>query len=448
MTASGVSQVNLIPVEVSCAPPAKAQPADDFSELLKNQSTKTEPAGQTEKPVTEGKKTETEQPEKLEKKDTNATERKDSVSDKKVSETEETDKTDETKEPEELTDEELKAALEAVSAMVAKISEVLHVTVEDVQNALDQLGLSPEDVLNPDAVLKLSVALMEGADELTLMTSETAFRNVEELKGNAEDLLKQLSEKLDLPEEDVRALLAKATEATAEEPVKTDKLLFQKNDGENVLQNREIADPKVIVRTEGKEQGKNEHQSAGQNDSQMNFSQHVFDQIKTAVAKMESPAVSYTSTTESIMNQIDSMIKVIQKQDLTEMELQLHPASLGHVKVQLSAKEGMVTANFTAENEAVRAALESQVVVLKQNFEEQGLKVEAVEVTVASHAFEENLSDSEDDSGSETEQKKTHRRKLSLNEIMNADTMDELPEEERVVADMMKRSGNSVDYLA
>ena len=116
--------------------------------------------------------------------------------------------------------------------------------------------------------------------------------------------------------------------------------------------------------------------------------------------------------------------------------------------MMFSTQEGLVTANFTAENEAVKAALESQIVVLKQNFEEQGLKVEAVEVTVASHAFEENLSNSEQGSNGETEQKKTHRRKLSLNEIMSADMMDGLPEEERVVADMMIRNGNTVDYQA
>ena len=73
---------------------------------------------------------------------------------------------------------------------------------------------------------------------------------------------------------------------------------------------------------------------------------------------------------------------------MTQMEMELHPASLGNVRVQVAAKDGVITANFTTENESVKAALETQVVTLKNQLEEQGIKVEAVEVTVSSNAFE------------------------------------------------------------
>ena len=63
------------------------------------------------------------------------------------------------------------------------------------------------------------------------------------------------------------------------------------------------------------------------------------------------------------------------------------PASLGSVNVQIAAKDGVITAQFTAQNETVKAAIESQLVQLRTQFEEQGIKVDAVEVTVANYRW-------------------------------------------------------------
>lgn len=56
--------------------------------------------------------------------------------------------------------------------------------------------------------------------------------------------------------------------------------------------------------------------------------------------------------------------------------------------VAVTAKEGIVTAQLTAQNEQVKAALENQLTALKEQFNNQGIKVEAVEITVQSHGFE------------------------------------------------------------
>ena len=88
------------------------------------------------------------------------------------------------------------------------------------------------------------------------------------------------------------------------------------------------------------------------------------------------------------MRQIADMIKIVKGEKLTEMELQLHPASLGTVNVSLTTKGGMVTAEFTTQSETVKAAIEAQASQLKANLEEQGVKIEAIEVSVASHQME------------------------------------------------------------
>ena len=201
-----------------------------------------------------------------------------------------------------------------------------------------------------------------------------------------------------------------------------------------------------VKETKGTTDTKNENRNGDSNTgAQMAFAQNVAERIEQTVAKMDA---TYTqTTTESIMNQMEEVIKVIQKENLTEMELQLHPASLGNVRVALAAREGVITATFTAENEAVKAALESQIVTLKQSFEAQGIKVEAVEVTVASHAFERNLSgENNGNTGDEASSgKKKGNRRISLTDLMDG-VEEDLSDEDRIVAEMMKQNGNTVDY--
>lgn len=187
------------------------------------------------------------------------------------------------------------------------------------------------------------------------------------------------------------------------------------------------------------------------NQNQMTFAQTVAEQIEQAVTRTETTysESTFSVTTENIMNQIQNGIRIIQTQDVTQMELQLNPESLGHVRVELAAKEGVITATFTTENEAVKAALESQMVALKQNFEQQGIKVEAVEVTVASHAFEHNLNGDENDAQQQqAPEKKKGTRRISLTDLLNGIEEEDLSDEDRIVAEMMKENGNTVDYTA
>ncbi|MGN0155891.1 MAG: flagellar hook-length control protein FliK [Lachnospiraceae bacterium] len=178
--------------------------------------------------------------------------------------------------------------------------------------------------------------------------------------------------------------------------------------------------------------------------------QQTMEQLKNAVGKAQDVQnTTYTAaTTESIMNQITEAVKMTMKEDMTQMELQLHPASLGNVRVQVAAKDGVITASFTTQNEQVKAALESQIVVLKENFEQQGIKVEAVEVTVASHAFERNLDSNENSSKDQMTEKKKAVRRINLSNVTDDFEEEGLLEEEKIVADMMRQNGNTVDYTA
>ena len=172
------------------------------------------------------------------------------------------------------------------------------------------------------------------------------------------------------------------------------------------------------------------------------------NKVQTADVNFEQTQVYMTPDTNEIMNQILDYMKIQLKPGMDQLTMQLHPESLGTLHVQITSKGGEVTAQFQVQNEAVKAAIESQLVELKDSLKEQGIKVEAVEVTVESHAFESNLwqGQGRDENASYQNNRKTPRR-INLNEL--SESLEELEgEEEKLAAEMMEVNGNTVDYTA
>lgn len=150
------------------------------------------------------------------------------------------------------------------------------------------------------------------------------------------------------------------------------------------------------------------------------------------------------------MKQITDFIRTHVNAQGSSVELQLHPASLGTLNIAITAKNGIVTAQFTAQDEAVRAVLESQVTELRSRLDEQGVKVEAIEVTVSSHEFERNLeqnADQDADERGEAQAKRRTTRRLNLDMPGEGDA-EELDDAEQIARDMMRIHGNRLDYLA
>jgi GTPase SAR1 family protein len=110
-------------------------------------------------------------------------------------------------------------------------------------------------------------------------------------------------------------------------------------------------------------------------------------------------------------------------------------------------------AQFLAQNETVRAAIESQVVQLRESLEAQGIKIEQVEVAVASQGFDRNRDNSQGQGGSaDNGQQPGGRigragriRRIDLN-AMEGEEMEDLDDADRIAAEMMASEGNTVDY--
>lgn len=453
MTTAMVTQMSPYKDSVSPTPSGGGNAVNDFSKVFEKSASadynktddtvKSEPKSQNDSVKATDEPEQTSRPEKAtDTQDTEVnTEEKVTEDDVVADKTNVTDEGDNT-----LDEAAMEEVMEKAEEMMLAIQNVLNVSAEQLQDALQKLDMQPEDLLNPDMISKVVMEL-QGADEFALMTDESLFTDVKTLMSEAMTKLQELSKELGMTPQDMKQMLEQMKAPVEETPLST--ALHEEQATEPVLPTQSENTAAVEVKSDKNFAGQKENSSKQQNGNEFNFSQSVMEQLKNAVDKTQNlNPISYTSTTQSVMDQINEMIKVTMKEDVTEMELTLHPASLGNVRVQVASREGVITASFTTQNETVKAALESQLIVLKENLNEQGIKVEAVEVTVSSHAFERNLNEEGEHSSNETQTKKKSARKITLSDISGEMEEGELTQEDEIVADMMRKNGNSVDYTA
>lgn len=382
--------------------------------------------------------------------------------------------------------EKVEAAMEEAAAqMMTKVSEELEVTVEEVEEALEVLGMTALDLLNAENLPKVVLQLNPELDSMALMTDENLFAGLKNLMNTAAELLEGMQTDYQLTPEEVQNFLTVMQEAAQTqvveemqpEPSAEEKLPTLETPAEPVVQTEapevvvevdrkmeenvgsKAAEPETtkvengegeqgkVLSTESKEARRSEQKQNGNEAGSQPFRENLLNQLNEAVNRTVGESTSaYGVNAEDIMNQITEFIKVSVKPEMTEMELQLHPASLGNIKVQIASRDGIITASFQTQNETVKAAMEAQMIQLKENLNEQGIKVDAVEVSVASHGFERNLNQEgeEREASQSFTRKGTRRIRLDGGNALE----EELPPEEQVIADMMVRNGNTVDYTA
>lgn len=373
---------------------------------------------------------------------------------------------------------------EAAEELVEEVADVMDIPLEKVEEAMAVLGLTAVDLFDPTNLKQLLLTLTDSTDELSLVTDETLYGNLQELFQTVNDTLGTLQEELGLDADELKALLEQIS-AEEKQPVETqepvmtpmteepevsvegmkDYAVTVEKDGGTVQvkvtvddasgekhvseQMTDTAKPEVdplAKKGNAADTGKGES-DAGQNAGNA-FLQNLTERTGEVEAPVERPVYTQPETNQ-IMDQIVEYMKINIKPETQELEMQLHPASLGTVHVQLAAKDGVITAQFAAQNETVKAVLETQMIQLKEQFEEQGIKVEAVEVTVANHAYGEQFGDQQEAANQENESAKKSARRINLNlDDMEEEGLEELDDSERIAVEMMQANGNTVDYMA
>ncbi|MCR4748551.1 MAG: flagellar hook-length control protein FliK [Lachnospiraceae bacterium] len=430
MTTGSVSKINPINELTGMARSrTKGNVADNFSDVLKSSSDQTQGTDSSSNKQPQKKVENKQDAKKIENNDnkdvkTTAKESKTDASKAETDVNEEVNKVDE-------------AAFEAAAQMVQTVAQVLDTDGAQVDEALEILDLETIDLLDSTNIPMVVVEVTQSEDSTAIMTDENLFADVKEIQNQADAMMEGLEKELGIPKEDIKAALAELKEEKPQVVTDSDENL-------QAVQNN-TEEPQLKV-------DKKDASQTGQNgaENQMNWTQSVVDGIKAAAAEATAePETVYSTDMERIYEQVNESLKLNMTEDMTEMEMNLHPASLGNVRIQVAARDGIVTANFTTQNEQVKAVLEAQIVELKETMNEQGIKVEAIEVNVAAHAFEENLSKEGDNSSDYESRGSKKRRSINLNEIDDIDDIDNDGDDEiRIAREMMMHNGTTVDYMA
>lgn len=385
------------------------------------------------------------------------------------------------------TESEVKKITDDISSqIVEKVTDDLDISEDELNNAMQLLGLTAMDLLNPANLSALYCEVTGNASDpqaLVLNADFTAlFNDVSQVASENDaqlDLLSQLTasddgeildadivssadttEKTVDSSYDDTAASGQNINDTADEAVKvydggTQDSSYQNSDegtssGEtgNGITSDENAE-KTQVDSSFDDSGERvlHHDDGTHSDNSM-LHASVSEQLNTDTSFEMSQSQSRlrVDTTDIIRQIVDSM-SISNTTEESAINLQLTPESLGRMYINVSQKNSEISARIAVSNEAVKEALQTQMVNLKEALNNSGIRVNEVEITVASHEFERNLEQGAANDSRQQESTNSYNGSNSSDSGIDSDMMQDRAEE-RLVTQIMRDNGNSVDFTA
>ena len=374
---------------------------------------------------------------------------------------------------------EVKDALETLEKeLVQEIAKELDMDPEELVELMTALGMKPLDMLQPENLAKLYMECNNQMDATMVVTCEQFQELLSQVKSLGEEvrhdlsmdknqfaeavsMMEALEQPVELDESMAKELMAqdsathKINEVTTEAvetdiPLEEDGQAQQVETMEETVKAVEDTDTQSMMKQESFDQRGEDtfHQETGTQTGPMVMS----DNSSVSNAEIPEAPHTYVDITDTIqmIRQLADNVRVAVSTDTQWMEMQLNPENLGKMLLHVSQKEGAVSAQITTQNEIVRENLMLQMANLQERLESAGLKVDAIEITVSSHAFEQNLEQGqnrqEQDQAAEHRNTGSTRRNLNLSELDGLSGL--MSEEEQLVAQIMRDNGNSVDFTA
>ena len=398
------------------------------------------------------------------------------------------------------------------SEVAKVLEEALNITEDELEDAMSTLNITFADLLNPKEVTQLMVEVADVEDSVTLVLDEDlsdalstvrdlAAKVVEEtgvdaatIKDIAASANKVNESFVEIPKEmnmqmateveadvkiqqpvednvvradipkDVAPKMAATEEVVIDEP-EADVTPVVVNKDSNAVKNEELssadeATDDVFV----KEEVNTAKSDNSNNSGNMTRHEHEGSAFTANVAadvqnvqpettqNVEARPVLTRFQTMQMITQISEQARINISREVTSIEMILNPESLGKIYLNVTQEKGAMKAHLVAQNEVVKEALEQQMIALKDSLNKAGVKVEAVEVSVGTHEFERNLEEGMHQQEEQSRQQEEQASQMTRRTSIDLNNLDELQglmsEEDKLVAQMMKDHGNSVNYMA
>jgi len=407
-----------------------------------------------------------------------------------------------TQDAKELTAEDLQAACAAQKEFRDIVKSTLDIDDKALDAAMQNMGIVLTDLLNPE-VLQQFVLLVNGAEgNVNFLTDEGLLQDFTNLLQALEDFgeenqnILSFMEKLDNPVsldefleqegltltdegsevmEDVKETMQKGVQVTtgqvtaqvqSAQDTAADSQSLHTGDADKATAGNTAI--QGIVKGDGEEaQDSMSEGQSGQNENDVLFAQR--DEISGDVNRNTAAplfADNFNNFLEDgvrflkpdftiaprmqqmidIVNQVSETIRSSVNADTTSVEMQLNPESLGKVFLSVVSKGGTMTATFHVQTDEAKNALESQILILRENLEAKNLKVESVEVHVSDFSFtQSNQAEGQNPNEFEKQGKKKFRYDTEEAEGVE---VSEAESAEEVRRQVMRDAGGSIDFTA
>lgn len=357
----------------------------------------------------------------------------------------------------------LSKAAEAVVQLVAELQNLLGVSSEEIGTALEDLNLTETDLLDPAMLQKTVMKLLDVDESAELLVNEDMSVKMTEAVSTLNNVLEESG----LTQEDVNKVKMILDKKTTEKSF-DDRLLSQTKADENgngIIPEKNIQKPNgddnsdymdnkadkkpefevVKTKTEGSDIEKKDSATdlKSKTDYEDSYQQFINNlaSSKTEIVKDSELGIQTIKQVVEITDQIVEKIKVVINDNQTSLEMQLMPESLGKVGLSIVSKDGVMTASFTTQNQISKEAIESQISVLQTTLEEQGIKVESIEVAVSDFRFEQQSQGN----GQEREENNRNSRQAHL---VTNDITESYSDDSELLLSVMEMNGGNIDVSA
>lgn len=354
-----------------------------------------------------------------------------------------------------------KAMAEVYSQIINVIADALNANPDEIKGIINELDINLNALSDNQNVIKIVSKYLGINNPVNVLTNDEAINAVKEINQSISEIINELKDEFAITDDGLKDLLSKIDTVRDTENIEdiindetgnvdaSDDIIKVSDENNNKInidsENDNIVPEKTTVKNE-------ENANAG-NNKEFNTDRESKSELYLNENGMESIVSNLKNTitdniltedgiADKIIKQITDDIRLYAKADTTSLEIQLEPETLGKVGITVTSKAGTITAQLVVQNEVAKEAIESQMATLKESFASQDIKVDAVEVTIASKEFEQNL---DKGAGNSSEQNENKRRKhISTEEL--AEINGTATDKETSIDNVLKEMGTTVNY--
>ncbi|MCF0129170.1 MAG: flagellar hook-length control protein FliK [Pseudobutyrivibrio sp.] len=336
--------------------------------------------------------------------------------------------------------DEINSVLKQVTEIINQLTADNEISFEEIKNILEGFEVTePENFENElmtesESPVEAKSDVLEFAEESVAISKETAI-NTDVKKDNTESV-----EKTDISE----TYKTVETVVEVEEEMAADNKDDFSDSSDNFDGTENTPEKTDKAFKPAKPEAFKMQSSFNETAGNVSEVKAVFEPLTETVQLPSGESVRV----QELIDQVVEQAKVINTSEKATIEMTLNPEGLGKVFVEVTQKGDEIIAKLHAQNDAVKQALESQMANLKLEVNNSATKITSVEVSVGTHEFERNLEEGQQNRDHQQEDNQSGRnQKRTRIDLNNLDELTGLmSEEERLVAQIMKDNGNSLNY--